>query len=479
MPNWKKVILSGSKASLYDITASNLPNETDTSLDIVSIDSDGHFQIATRQDVGGSVSAGTGISGTSTFDIALDEVPNPGFGVASDTTNVLDLGETASLSRSGIGGADKLIIGGEGDGSYKNIEYITKDYSNTNLGHLFKVGSVTHLALDEVSTARKVSVNPDGSDIDFAVYSNGKSTPNMYLEGSTGHVGVGTDSHILTPNTFNVSHTGVDGDGGIMIIRNDTSISTGNFLGGIGFDGRDGNVPSGITQASAYIGAYATQNHSTSNKGGRLVFGVSRKNDNDDTTSYPVLHVQYPNTTANNGRVGINNSSPSYALDVLGNTSSDYVARIRNDNSTNNTTADCLNLIIDGSSTNEGRNFIGFTNNGDFVGAIRRSSTGIAVTLQSDRNLKKDITPTEYSVDDLMKIQIKDFTWKSSGETDTGVIAQELHEILPKSTFAPKEDEHWTVDYTSLIPYLIKSVQDQQKMIGDLQQEIKTLKSQI
>jgi len=478
MPNWKKVLLSGSKASLYDITSSNLPAEAGSTNNILSIDGSGHFQITTRGDIGGSVSAGTGISGTTTFNIALDEVPNPGFGVASDSTNVLDLAETASLSRSGIGGADKLIIGGASAGSYKNIEYITKDYDSTNLGHLFKVGSVTHLALDEVSTARKVSVNPDGSDIDFAVYSNGNSTPNMYLEGSTGHVGVGTDSHVLTPNTFNVSHTGADGDGGIMIIRNDTSISSGNFLGGIGFDGRDGNVPSGITEASAYIAAYALQNHSTTEKGGRLVFGVSRKDDNDDTTSYAVLHVQYPNTTTNNGRIGINNAAPSYALDVLGNSTS-YVARIRNDNSGNNTSADGLNITIDGTNSTS-RNFIGFRGNNQFCGAIRSAgnNNSIAITYSSDKNLKKDITPTEYSVDDLMKIKIKDFTWKSSGETDTGVIAQELHEILPKSTYAPKKDEHWTVDYTSLVPYLIKSIQDQQKMIEDLQQEIKTLKPQ-
>jgi len=478
MPNWKKVLLSGSKASVYDLQASNLVGEGGSSLDVVVIDTDGTFKTASRGGIGSSVSAGTGISGTTTFNIALDEVPNPGFGVASDSTNVLDLAETASLSRSGIGSADKLIIGGESAGSYKNIEYITKDYSNTNLGHVFKVGSVTHLALDEVSTARKVSVNPDGSDIDFAVYSNGNSTPNMYLEGSTGHVGVGTDSHVLTPNTFNVSHTGVDGDGGIMIIRNDTGIFSGNFLGGIGFDGRDGNVPSGITQASAYIAAYATQNHSTTEKGGRLVFGVSRVDDNDDTTSYPVLHVQYPDTTTNNGRIGINNAAPEYALDVLGNNTG-YVARIRNDNSTNNTSADGLNITIDGTNSTS-RNFIGFRGNNQFCGAIRSagSNNSIAISYASDRNLKKDITPTEYSVDDLMKIQIKDFTWKSSGETDTGVIAQELHEILPKSTFAPKEDEHWTVDYTSLIPYLIKSIQDQQKMIEDLQQEIKTLKPQ-
>ena len=54
MPNWKKVLLSGSKASVFDITASNLPSEDSSLNDVIVINSKGHFQTASRGDFGGA-----------------------------------------------------------------------------------------------------------------------------------------------------------------------------------------------------------------------------------------------------------------------------------------------------------------------------------------------------------------------------------------------------------------------------------------
>ena len=52
MPNWKKVLLSGSKASVYDITASNLPGEPNKTTDVVVISDTGRFLTASRNDFG-------------------------------------------------------------------------------------------------------------------------------------------------------------------------------------------------------------------------------------------------------------------------------------------------------------------------------------------------------------------------------------------------------------------------------------------
>ena len=54
MPNWKKVLLSGSKAAVYDITASNLPGEVGSTNDVIVLNSSGHFSTASRGDFGGS-----------------------------------------------------------------------------------------------------------------------------------------------------------------------------------------------------------------------------------------------------------------------------------------------------------------------------------------------------------------------------------------------------------------------------------------
>tara|TARA_B100000963_G_scaffold242037_1_gene211800 strand:- start:12921 stop:15803 length:2883 start_codon:yes stop_codon:yes gene_type:complete len=487
--------ITASSAQFVDLVTADAGNN---SLNIVTVTSDGNLKCSnlSPSDVDDTIpTAGTGLTGTSTFDLALSEVSNPSFGLVADSTNVLKLAETASLSRSGIGGADKLIIGGSTAADYKNIEYVTKDYDNTNLGHVFKVGSVTHLALHEVSTARKVSINPDGNDVDFQIFGNSKTDPSFYFEGSTSRVGVG-DRASTTPNVLNIWHDGTDGNDGLMIIKDDTSISSGEYLGGIGFDARDGNVPSSVTESSVYIAAYANEPHSDQDKGGRLEIGVSQLNDNQDTVGVGVLSVEKDNTIIDAGKVGINNTAPSYAFDVLGNSGA-YIARFRNKADSNSdgvitTTADGIIIRVDGDpGTTINRNYILFQNGTTSCGSIRSTGNtdtpGVDLIETSDERLKTNIEDLNNGLDTLLKIKPREFNWKNDNNADKshGFIAQELYEIYPEAVSKPRssednpEEDPWSVSKIALIPLLVSSIQDQQKMIEDLQQEIKTLKSQI
>jgi hypothetical protein len=58
-------------------------------------------------------------------------------------------------------------------------------------------------------------------------------------------------------------------------------------------------VPSSVLESSAFIASIATEDHSTSDKGGNLKFGVSLIDENDDTVSTIVANVGQPDTTAN------------------------------------------------------------------------------------------------------------------------------------------------------------------------------------
>jgi hypothetical protein len=118
-------------------------------------------------------------------------------------------------------------------------------------------------------------------------------------------------------NTLDVRITGADGDNGVMIVRADTSTGSGNLLGAIGFDSTDGNVPSSVLEASAYIGARASQNHGASGKGGHLVIGTTAYDDADDTASNEVARF----TDGGNlliGRVGEAASALDPKLEVDG-----------------------------------------------------------------------------------------------------------------------------------------------------------------
>jgi len=139
----------------------------------------------------------------------------------------------------------------------------------------------------------QILASHDGSSSDtkgrltISTHTGSSLTEAMRID-SDGNVGIGTTSPM---NTLQVSHTGADGDNGLIIVREDTSTAANDLLGGIGFDSTDGNVPSSILEASAYIAGYASENHSTGDKGGYLTFGTSSENDNDDTTSKERMRI--------------------------------------------------------------------------------------------------------------------------------------------------------------------------------------------
>ncbi len=122
-------------------------------------------------------------------------------------------------------------------------------------------------------------------------------------------VGIGTATPL---NKLEVRITGADSSDGIMITRSDATTTTNEILGGIGFDSTDGNVPSSILEASAYIAAFAAEDHSVDDKGGYLTFGTAPIDQDDDTVSTERMRI-----TAS-GNVGIGDTNPSDVLTVNG-----------------------------------------------------------------------------------------------------------------------------------------------------------------
>jgi hypothetical protein len=126
-------------------------------------------------------------------------------------------------------------------------------------------------------------------------------------------------------NSLVVEHAGSDWHNGVLILRDDTSISSGDLLGAVGFDGKDGNNPSNILEASAGIAAYASQDHSASDKGGHLAFFTSPNDQAADTTSIERMRIKQGGTIEfkddnANKTVKIHadtNSSPAPRLELM------------------------------------------------------------------------------------------------------------------------------------------------------------------
>jgi hypothetical protein len=108
------------------------------------------------------------------------------------------------------------------------------------------------------------------------------------------------------------------------------------------------------------------------------------------------------------------------------------------------------------------------------------ATNGIIQT--SDLRLKSDVEPLEYGLQEVMDMQTIRYQWKDqkNGPSKIGLSAQNLEKIVPEVVTKDESDPEsmMGVNYAELVPVLINAVQEQQKQIESLQQEIQQLKSQ-
>ncbi|AWK03312.1 hypothetical protein HYN56_03380 [Flavobacterium crocinum] len=114
---------------------------------------------------------------------------------------------------------------------------------------------------------------------------------------------------------------------------------------------------------------------------------------------------------------------------------------------------------------------------GTRVGSVTTTGTGVAYNTTSDMRLKENIIPTQFGLAEIMKIKVNDYNYKSDEKknTNTGFLAQELFKIYPQAVSVGGADEKtnpWQVDYSKLIPLLVKAIQDQEEQIKILKEKI-------
>ena len=117
---------------------------------------------------------------------------------------------------------------------------------------------------------------------------------------------------------------------------------------------------------------------------------------------------------------------------------------------------------------------------GDFHadGDVFAASTQVG----SDIRLKENIKDTPYGLDEVLQLRPVEFDWKEKrgGRHDIGVIAQEIEEVIPEvvrnAENIKDNTSYKTVDYGKLSSVLIKAIQEQNKKIDKLQEDIEKLR---
>ena len=339
----------------------------------------------------------------------------------------------------------------------------------------------------------QINFNETADQLDVMVNnSNGKiafgtnSTERMRIT-SSGNVGIGTASPNSTASAGpNLEISGTAGGNLVLSDSNATSGQRAKYLlsqGGtlyVGHSADDGTSPVNdlVVDSSGNVGIGTTSPQRV------LVLSKS------DSTG---VQTQYTNSTtgvgASNGfTVGIDGSENAELwnfqnTDMLFATNG--TERMRIDSSGNllvgttdntpynngtSTSADkgiCLGngfistanynaSAADFNRTGTDGNIVNFYKNGAAKGNISITSSAVAYNTTSDVRLKENIV--DAPAGNIDAIRVRSFDWKADGSHQTyGVIAQELVEVAPE---AVTQSETWGVDYSKLVPMMIKEIQD-------------------
>jgi len=133
----------------------------------------------------------------------------------------------------------------------------------------------------------------------------------------------------------------------------------------------------------------------------------------------------------------------------------------------NSTTATSGGAAVMNVRNNYGAGFGGLikfwrTSTSSSVGNISFNSDGSAVNYNttSDYRLKEDLQDF-VGIDLIQQIKVYDYKWIDYESRSYGVLAHELQEVLPGAVSGEKDDEEMQgVDYSKVVPVLIKAIQE-------------------
>ncbi|MEI3788255.1 MULTISPECIES: tail fiber domain-containing protein [unclassified Chryseobacterium] len=345
------------------------------------------------------------------------------------------------------------------------------------------------------------------------------------VHAQSGNVGIGTSSptNKLTVNgnaSVGLTYTGVSAPVNGAIIEGNTGIGTNTPLSALHVQATSDDNPAPFAKGIiAQFDPFGGSNIAKSGSivvNGRAFFGYDIEGGNNKYTyirgnQATDIRLQVvdaagnlsPNTFVMSGQdgqlgfVGLNTDAPQAQLDVRGNIKSLAGTEVQSGSiwhGTSNingfetyTTASgdawvgiqrngagaplCVTKSVSASTGQ----LINFYINGAPIGSISHTATGVLYNATSDMRLKENIHPSQFGLETLKKIGIYDYNYKADQKKDlaTGVLAQELYKIYPQAVTpggADEKKEPWMVDYSKLVPMLIKSVQEMAEEIKQLKE---------
>jgi hypothetical protein len=106
------------------------------------------------------------------------------------------------------------------------------------------------------------------------------------------------------------------------------------------------------------------------------------------------------------------------------------------------------------------------------IGSITQSgTTAVLYNVTSDQRLKENIVDAPEFGSVIDSIKVRSYDWKAEGSHQrAGFIAQELVTVAPEAVHQPAdEEEMMAVDYSKLVPMLVKEIQSLRQRVAQLE----------
>jgi len=448
---------SNSEALTFAYSATDYPSLTGNGL--IYINTSGNVGIgmtspSNKLEVAGDVAINTSSNSRlrfyqgGTFKAGIQAVDTGGQMIGSSAANDLAIRSQSNMLFSTGGNTERMRIFSNGNVNIGVAEAgasaVTGPFVVTHTSSRFLTASYEESAVS--LSAKNGNNNLEtlrlaGDSIKFFNGTNAVGSQKMVILNS-GKVGIGLTSptqplHILGAGNYNPTSSGGGTTNGILI-KGGADTGDGNYTAGIGFafgtgtaaisgyqNGSDGDrVGLAFFTHGSGTGSAAANESMRIKSGGEVLIGEFAANNNID----PSL----------NG-FGFQGNGLGTASCNFSNTNEMFVFNQR-----------------DGSGTTQ----IDFRNGNVERGKIQWTTSGTTYNTTSDYRVKENLKDFN-GLNKVSKIKVYDFDWIESKKQDYGVIAHELQEILPLAVTGEKDGEKMQgVDYSKIVPLLVKAIQE-------------------
>ena len=371
----------------------------------------------------------------------------------------------------------------------------TKSSWTINIGGTKTVGGGS-IAGDSISVTGTATVGDD-----LAV-----DTDTLFVDASADAVGINESSNIDAALVIRDGSYSTSQDGGLLIQSGD---STGNHIrAGFKLKSDGSGIYRTVWEAASSVGGTVTAGNRldviSADVAGKIVLGDVETSPDGISSLAKVTIVGQSNNSGPSSQISFKDDAPVgpsvcngriTCVDGAGNDGDN--APFKSAGQMQISAAAGGVLLADNSSTSSGYPAGAVHLSGGITKAYRRTSTSGNPVLQvasdvggslttkwqvsaagtaaatSDQRLKENIVDAADAGAAIDAMQVRQFDWKGSDKTQSyGFVAQELQSVFPDAVVEGGANPHtnpWGVDYSSLVPMLVKEIQSLRARVAQLE----------